>query len=201
MANLKHFSFDETTIRTLYWANQYYFVAKDVAQALGYSNTKKAVLDHCKKAELFKSNGWLRFNVPTRGMTIIPESDVYRLVFRSKLPEAERFSDWVIEEVLPSIRQTGQCLIQHAPEAANQEFPQTSPSFENRIIDLVEKALDQSQTTSTQIEIKPDLTQYIQGFREDGILMILPWSKVSEVSPVLMQQQQVRYMVDSKTIN
>jgi prophage antirepressor-like protein len=45
--------------------------------------------------------------IPYRGITIIPESDVFRLLIKSKLPAAERFERWVMEEVLPAIRKTG----------------------------------------------------------------------------------------------
>jgi len=80
-----------------------WFVAKDVAAALGYEKPQNAILRHCK--------GALKRGTLTNGgdqeMTIIPESDFYRLVLRSKLPSAERFQDWVTSEVLPSIRRTG----------------------------------------------------------------------------------------------
>lgn len=87
---------------------QQWFVAKDVATALGYSDPKKAVNQHCRKGEAISppsssdsGHGGLRH------IKIIPESDVFRLVMRSKLPDAETFQDWVVEEVLPSIRKTG----------------------------------------------------------------------------------------------
>jgi len=79
------------------------FCGSDVARALGYAVPRKALFDHCK--------GVLKRNALTnRGMqemSFIPESDLYRLVFRSKLPTAERFTDWVTSEVLPSIRKHG----------------------------------------------------------------------------------------------
>lgn len=81
-----------------------YAVASDVAKALGYANTSKAIKDHC--VNLTK-----RYVENTRGqqrMTIIiPESDIYRLIIKSKLPKAQEFERWVMEEVLPQIRQTG----------------------------------------------------------------------------------------------
>jgi len=80
-----------------------WFVASDVARALGYSNPQEAVRTHCK--------GVRKTLTPSAGgdqqTTIIPESDVYRLIIRSKLPEAEKFEKWVMEEVLPTIRRTG----------------------------------------------------------------------------------------------
>ena len=79
------------------------FSAKDVAIALGYANPHEAIRTHCKGVReiLTPSNGGEQL------ARFIPESDVYRLVMRSKLPSAERFQDWVVEEVLPSIRKTG----------------------------------------------------------------------------------------------
>jgi anti-repressor protein len=83
--------------------DEIFFIGKEVAEKLGYSNPQKAIRDHCKGVnETF---------IPTAGgmqtMKVIPESDVYRLVMRSKLEEAEKFQDWVVEEVLPSIRKRG----------------------------------------------------------------------------------------------
>ena len=84
-----------------------WFVASDVAKALGYNNPAEAVRDNCKYAELLKTSQTLVLDVPPRGLLIIPESDVYALIFRSNLPKAEDFRRWVCEEVLPSIRKTG----------------------------------------------------------------------------------------------
>lgn len=81
-----------------------FFVAKDVAEVLGYSNTADAVSRHCKAANT------IAFHDGTSGnpnMTIIPERDVYRLIMRSKLPKAQEFEEWVVGTVLPSIRRHG----------------------------------------------------------------------------------------------
>ena len=79
------------------------FCGKDVAEALGYKRTADAIREHCK--------GVSEIPTPSNGgiqpMKYITESDVYRLTFSSKLPTAEEFTDWVTEEVLPSIRRTG----------------------------------------------------------------------------------------------
>lgn len=81
-----------------------WFVGSDVAKALGYERPNDAVNAHCKKINKFSYG-----NSPQGAMpyNIIPESDVYRLVMRSNLPGAERFQDWVVEEVLPAIRKHG----------------------------------------------------------------------------------------------
>lgn len=80
-----------------------YFVGKDVAICLGYVNTVDVLKKHCK--------GVAKCYVPTKGgtqlMSVIPEGDIYRLVFGSELPNAVEFQDWVCDEVLPSIREKG----------------------------------------------------------------------------------------------
>lgn len=90
-------------VRTMEIDGKTYFVAGDVARALGYAIPHKAVQTHCK--------GVLKWNILTRGgkqdMLIIPEGDVYRLIIKSQLPAADRFESWVFDEVLPSIRKHG----------------------------------------------------------------------------------------------
>ena len=90
-------------VRTMEENGAVLFCGSDVAKALGYAVPRKALFDHCK--------GVLKRNIPTSGgiqeMSFIPESDLYRLVFSSKLPTAEKFTDWVTSEVLPTIRRHG----------------------------------------------------------------------------------------------
>lgn len=91
-------------IRTVEINGQPYFMASDVARALGYTNPSRSAKDHCKN--LIK-----RCTTDSVGREqeslFIPESDIYRLIIKSKLPSAERFEKWLMEEVLPSIRKTG----------------------------------------------------------------------------------------------
>lgn len=90
-------------IRTIEIDGKPYFVGADVAKALGYSNPRKAILDHCK--------GVTKRDTPTssgiQSMSYINEGDLYRLIMKSKLPSAEKFESWVMDEVLPTIRKTG----------------------------------------------------------------------------------------------
>lgn len=89
-----------------------WFIAKDVAAALGYRDTGKAVRTYCKYITKFN-------HVSSTIYNIIPESDVYRLVLKSELPSAEKFQDWVVEVVLPSIRKTGKYVGADAPTDNN----------------------------------------------------------------------------------
>lgn len=90
-------------IRTVEVDGKPYFVASDIAKALGYSNPRDAIVRHCK--------GVVKRDTPTSGgvqnMSYIPEGDLYRLITHSKLESAERFESWVFDEVLPSIRKNG----------------------------------------------------------------------------------------------
>lgn len=90
-------------VRVVIREGEPWFVAKDVAGALGYSNSRDAIASHCKGVAIhdtLTSGG-------TQALQVIPERDVYALIFRSHLPTAEKFADWVFDEVLPSIRKTG----------------------------------------------------------------------------------------------
>lgn len=84
-------------------------MGKDVAEALGYSNTKKAILDHVDADDktLIQRSQNVTFEIPNRGMTIINESGLYSLILSSKLESAKTFKHWVTAEVLPTIRKTG----------------------------------------------------------------------------------------------
>lgn len=99
--------------------NEPYFVARDIATALGYENTKKAVSDHCFNpisvadfVNTLQSQGTrpvtpIEINSLHMQTKLIREPDVYALIFRSKLESAKRFQLWIFEEVLPEIRKTG----------------------------------------------------------------------------------------------
>ena len=90
-------------IRTIEIDGKPYFVANDVARALGYKRPADAVTAHCK--------GSVKHRYLTDGgeqeLKVIPEGDIYRLTVRSKLPSAEKFEKWVFDEVIPSIRTNG----------------------------------------------------------------------------------------------
>ena len=90
-------------VKTLLINDVPYFCANDIAKALGYKRAADAVSTHCK--------GSVKHRYLTNGgeqeAKFIPEGDVYRLIMKSKLPSAEKFESWVVEEVLPSIRKHG----------------------------------------------------------------------------------------------
>lgn len=94
-------------IRTVVIDGEPWFVGKDVAEALGYSNTRDALATHVMdedKNTVVISDGKRRGNP---NQVIINESGLYALIFGSKLDSAKRFKHWVTSEVLPQIRRTG----------------------------------------------------------------------------------------------
>ena len=97
-------------IRALEIDGNPWFVGKDVANKLGYSNTRKAILDHVDTDD--KNDGvTIRDSIGrNQNPTIINESGLYSLVLSSKLPSAKRFKKWVTSEVLPAIRKHGAYL-------------------------------------------------------------------------------------------
>lgn len=91
------------SVRTIEENGKVMFCGKDVAKALGYKESHKAISRHCK--------GGMKRPTPTNGglqeMIFISEGDIYRLAAKSELPSAEKFESWIFDEVLPSIRRTG----------------------------------------------------------------------------------------------
>jgi prophage antirepressor-like protein len=109
--------FNGANIRFVLDSSKEFFVAKDVATLLGYRDTDQAIRKHCKKVVSFltilkpvETTGLdliSIFGANYKNVKLIPEGDVWRLIARSRLPEAEKIEEWIFEEVLPSIRKTG----------------------------------------------------------------------------------------------
>lgn len=93
-------------MRILNEDGKYLFCASDAATALGYSNPRSALQRHCK--------GVVKRDTLTDGglqqISFLPEGDLYRLIVHSKLPSAERFEQWVFDDILPTIRKHGAYL-------------------------------------------------------------------------------------------
>lgn len=115
MNDMRIFNYNDSTVRTVFKDGEPWFVGKDVAGILGYTDTFGALKKHvdgedkqnCQN-DSFKSN---------RGLTIINESGLYSLILSSKLPTAKQFKRWVTSEVLPQIRKTGKYHTESPGEA------------------------------------------------------------------------------------
>lgn len=110
MNEVQLFNFENHEVRSLLLNNEPWFVGKDVADVLGYSNSRKAMADHVddEDKEVLTSRNVTLENIPNRGITVVNESGLYSLILSSKLPSAKKFKRWVTSEVLPALRKTGQ---------------------------------------------------------------------------------------------
>lgn len=105
MNELQIFKFNENEVRTLLINDEPYFLGKNVAEILGYTNTQKAIRDHVDDED--KLTERIVLSGQNREVIFINESGLYSLILSSKLPQAKEFKRWVTGEVLPSIRRTG----------------------------------------------------------------------------------------------
>ena len=143
-------------IRAIEIDNEPWFVGKDVATALGYSNTRKAIGDHVHEDD----KGVTKWDTlgGKQDLTIINESGLYALIFGSKLESAKRFKHWVTSAVLPAIRKTG-----------NYKIPMT---IEEQL-QIVAKG-----TLEVKEEIKR-VDNDLQNFKEDMPLLALECQRIT----------------------
>lgn len=140
VSQIVNMSLNNKSVRIMMIDNKPHFVANDVAALFGYKRPVDTIRKHCK--------GTLRrLPLKTAGgeqeARFIDESDVYRLAFKSKLPEAERFQDWIVNEVLPSIRKYGA----YASDKTINELQQNPVKIQELINNL-------SQETKLHNELK-----------------------------------------------
>ncbi|MCU2053056.1 phage antirepressor [Enterococcus faecium] len=109
------FIFEQNEVRTVLVNEEPYFVGKDIAEILGYSNTPKAIRDHVDEEDKTQNDS---FTVNGTALVLINESGLYSLILKSKLPSAKKFKRWVTSEVLPAIRKHGGYLTPEKVEEA-----------------------------------------------------------------------------------
>ena len=156
MNELQNFNFSGQDVRIITINGEPWFVGKDVADILGYSNSRKALSDHVDDEDkgVTKSDT-LGGN---QNITIINESGLYSLILKSKKPEAKQFKRWVTSDVLPTIRKHGAYnakvpttqreLVQLAL-SANEETNQRIDVIENKIHDIEENKLITTEDKGT----------------------------------------------------
>lgn len=99
------FSQEKTPIRVQVINGEPWFVAKDVAEALQYSNPRDAIKKHCKEKGVAFCDSLTEGGI--QKLKYINEGNMYRLIVNCTLPKADIFEEWIFDEVLPSIRKTG----------------------------------------------------------------------------------------------
>lgn len=144
------------SVRTTVIGVEPFFVGKDVAEILGYSNPQKALRDHVDEEDKTLNDS---FTVNGTKGVLINESGLYSLILRSQLPKAQKFKRWVTSEVLPSIRRHGMYATDELianPDLAIAAFTALKEERERRMA-LEEVAAIQKQQIA---EMQPKATYY-----------------------------------------
>ena len=136
--------------------NKVYFGATRIAKALGYTNPQKAIRDHCKlDGVTIRSVGVVTGKkadgkdiIQTVEKKFIDEGNLYRLIIKSQLPEAERLERWIFEEVLPSIRKYGIYATENTVDKIIND-----PDFGIKILTKVKEEQDKRKQLEAIIEI------------------------------------------------
>ena len=119
------------TVRTVAIDDVIYFVASDIARALGYKNPQKAIRDHCKRV----NESFIPSNGGEQKAKVITKSDIYRLIVRSKLESADEFESWIFDEIMPTIEKTGAYIEEgREQEMVNYYFSSLSSDLQGQIV-------------------------------------------------------------------
>lgn len=114
-------------VRTIEIDGKPYFMASDVAKALGYARPNDAIQQHCRAT--------VKYRIPISGkmqdVNFIGEGDMYRLITHSKLESAEHFESWVFDEVLPTLRKTGSYEMSKQKEDKKEKLPSVNQMVKN----------------------------------------------------------------------
>lgn len=102
MNEVQLFNFENHEVRSLLINSEPWFIVKDAADVLGYSNSRIALNDHvdAEDKEVLTSRNVTLENIPNRGITVVNESGLYSLILSSKLPSANKFKRWVTSKIL-----------------------------------------------------------------------------------------------------
>ncbi len=143
-------------VRALKDGEKVLFCAKDVADALGYEKSRNAISRHCRYAlkrgvTTNSANRYDSFERETE-MLFIPEGDVYRLIIRSKLPDAEKFERWLFDEVLPELRRNGGYVLD-CRVFVDKLIPDADTATKEAFVGSLEALRGQSEVIAEQNEI------------------------------------------------
>lgn len=139
MNEITIWNYDSMAVRTIEMDSEPWFIGKDVATVLGYSNTRDALAKHVDAED--KNTVAIHDGIGNPNKTVINESGVYALIFGSKLPNAKAFKRWVTSEVLPAIRKRGSYSV---------------PNHQTQVLLAHEQRLNEISTQIQQTEKKLD---------------------------------------------
>lgn len=189
MNELKNFSFEGRQIRALTIEGEPYFVGKDVAEVLGYSNSRKAIVDHVDSEDKGVTKCYTLGG--TQQTTIINESGLYSLILASKLPTAKKFKRWVTSEVLPTIRKHGAYMTDAKAAAIVTD--------KGSLADLLQQAAEQLKRKDIQIEqMKPKALFADAVSTSDTPILVGELAKILHQNGVSMGQNRMfRWLRDN----
>lgn len=187
---IQTFTFNNAPLRTLTdEAGDPWFVGKDVATILGYTNPRKALIDHVDDED--KTDGvTIRDSIGReQNPTVINESGLYSLILSSKLPTAKRFKRWVTHEVLPSIRKTGGYI--PASEAdSDEDILAKAVLIAQKTIDLKNQQLKAKDAQIMQLEPK---AKALDAFTDvEDRLLVRDAAKILSNSGTPISEKQLR---------
>ena len=182
-------------IRTVEINNEPYFVGKDVADILGYTNTPKAIRDHVDDED--KLTERIVLSGQSRDMFVINESGLYSLILSSKLPTAKKFKRWVTSEVLPSIRKHGMYATDELianPDIAIAAFQALKEEREQR--QLLQFECNKQKQIIGELKPKADYTDII--LQSKSLVTVTQIAKDYGMSGTAMNEMLHRYGVQYK---
>lgn len=189
MNEIQEFYFNGDAVRTLLRDNEPYFVGKDVAEILGYSNPRDALSKHVDSDD----KGVAKCDTlgGTQKLTVINESGLYSLILGSKLPTAQKFKHWVTSEVLPTIRKHGAYMTDAKAAAIVTD--------KGSLADLLQQAAEQLKRKDIQIEqMKPKALFADAVSTSDTPILVGELAKILHQNGVSMGQNRMfRWLRDN----
>lgn len=179
MNEMQNFNFEHQNIRTVIINEEPYFVGKDVADVLGYSNTQKAILNHVDEED----KGVTKWDTlgGKQELIVINESGLYSLILKSKLPTAKKFKRWVTSEVLPSIRKHGMY--------ARDELLDNPDLLLDVVTSLKEEREKRLMAEQQVNELQPKATYYDLILQNDSLVSISKIAKDYGMSGVALNKK------------
>lgn len=187
---IQTFNFNNAPLRTLADGNgDPWFVGKDVATILGYTNPRKAIIDHVDDED--KTDGvTIRDSIGReQNPTVINESGMYSLILSSKLPTAKRFKHWVTHEVLPTIRKTGGYLPVSETDS-DEDILAKAVLIAQKTIDLKNQQLRAKDAQIMQLEPKAKALDAFTNVEDR--LLVRDAAKILSNSGTVISEKQLR---------
>ena len=166
MNELQEFDFKGLKVRTQNQNDEVWFCLKDVCKILEISNSRKVV-------ERLNSKGVTTSDTLTKGgiqkLTYINESNLYKVIFQSRKPQAEQFTEWVTSEVLPTLWRTGTYSIQHDPMQALRLMFEATEQIEARVTQLESvQTISQNEYSEIGTRIQKRINNVI---KDEGLIV------------------------------